>query len=342
MKIGFISTYSNATPPLAYGGETYYWGLADTLGKMGHEVHLFAGPASETPTGGHLYLYRGTKDGIIDMTHEVEMEKEYHDLLMSMDIVHDCSLSHIPAERLRNLYGKREIVNTINGVVAGCPRPPFNIVTGSKFWQNEATKEGVNSGMIYWGVDTDFYTPQGDREDYFLWLARFHPDKGIDLALDLAEFLGFPLVVAGSMQFLDHAYHGARYLERIKGMENVKFVQLPMDSTHHLAKRELYRKAKAFLFPVNYREGFGLVTMEAMACGCPVITSDKGAMPELVDHEKTGFICRTKQDYKQAIENTRFDQMRMDCRNHAGKFSWKVAAMEYNKLYEKVRDGYAW
>jgi glycosyltransferase involved in cell wall biosynthesis len=341
MKIGFVSTYALQTPPLGYGGEVFYWGLAKYLSEMGHEVHLFAAPGSETPPGGVLHTIRGTTEGRINYNLETEMEQEYHDLLMGMDIVHDCSLSHIPAERLRYLYGKKEIVNTINGCVAGQPRPPFNVVSGSHFWQRKCAEIGMKTEMIYWGVDTNFYTPEGQVEDYLLWIARFHPDKGLDLALDLAELMGFKLVIAGSMQYRDHAVYGAKYLERIKNLKNVTFVQLPMDSTHHIAKRELYRHAKAFLYPVNYDEGFGMVIMEAMACGCPVITSNRGSMIELIT-DKVGKVCVEKKDYHDAIESIDFGSLRDNARQHAMKFSVEKSAERYGNLYEKVRDGYGW
>ena len=354
MKIGLISTYSNQTPPLTYGGEIYYWGLADTLGKMGHEVHLFATGGSQCPTNGELHYIKSTSGGGINYALEDWLFNEYRDLLMSMDIVHDCSLDHITAEKLKNLCSKKEIVNTLNGRTYRMPRPPFNVVTGSKFWQEDAWKWGLKSEMIYWGIDTNFYVPGENREDYYLWLARFHPDKGIDTVLDLAEYLGFPLKVAGSLLFKDHANYGRKYISRINNIPNVEYIDLPTDSTHHIKKRELYQKAKAFLYPVNYEECFGLVVVEALACGCPVITNDRGAMPELVEHKRNGFVCKTKHDYTSVILDwipsyeinnkhyySGFDLWK-NAREKALEFSWERAAVEYEQLYKKVIGGYGW
>lgn len=342
MRIGLISPYTNPCPPVGYGGETYFWGLADTLGEMGHEVHLFAPRGSKTPTKGFLHIISSTERGVIRYDYEVRMEEEYHSLLMAMDIVHDCSYDHIAAERLWHLYGKRNIVNTINGRCYYMPRPPFNVVTGSKAWQKDAEEHGLKTEMVYWGIDTSFYTPVDDiRGDYYLWLARFHPDKGLDLALDLAEELGFNLKVAGSMEFKDHEVYGKEYLRRIEGLPNVEYVPLPLDETHHERKRELYRHARAFLYPVNYFECFGMVVVEAMACGCPVITSDKGAMPELVRGGEDGFICKGKEEFKAAIEQ--WDLWPLgDPRRKALMFSWQDAARGYEKLYQKVLEGYSW
>lgn len=357
MRIGVISTYTNACPPLAYGSECFFWGVADKLGKFGHEVHLFAPGGSQVPTNGYLHYIMGTEKGHIDYGKEVWLEKQYHDLLMSMDIVWSCSLDHIDSERLRHIYGKKEIVNTINGRCYYLPRPPFNIVTGSYAWQEDALKHGLQTEMIYYGLDTEFYTEGDqtykDREDWYLWISRFHPDKGLDMALDMAEWLGFKLKVAGSMSFADHAIHGAKYLERIRHMKNVEYIELPMDSKHHEAKRELYRRAKAFLYPVQYFECFGMVVVEAMACGCPVICSDVGAMKELVIDRQTGFICKDKAEFTNILQkdinhffNTSslhrgFNLWEM-AREQAKKFSWAKSALAYEKLFHEVIEGKEW
>ena len=354
MRIALISNYTNCTPPKAYGSESYQWGLADTLGKMGHEVHLFATKGSKVPTGGFLHEIPTTEMGRIDYGVEVFIERTYHETLMGMDIVHDFSLDHIVAERLRHLYGKKEIINSINGRTYNIPRPPFNLVVGSLAWQADAKAHGINAEMVYYAIDTDFYAPLAEpKEDYYLWISRFHPDKGIDLVLDLAEILGFPLKVAGSMQFADHKEYGEKYLERISGIPNVQYVQLPMDDTHHERKRELYQKAKAFLYPVSYFECFGMVVAEALACGCPVISTPNGAMPELVLDGTTGFICNNKQEFGKVLQKTLpkyhdtsgmhkgFD-LWTKAREHALNFSWHKSAVEYEKLYNRVMKGESW
>lgn len=353
MKIGFISTYANPTPPRTYGGEAYYWNLVKHLDEMGHEVHLFASAGSETPKNGHLHYIMGTAGGTIDYSKEVWIYDHYKNLLLDMDIIHDCSLDHIVAEKLRYLLAAKEIINTINGHTYYMPRPPFNVVTGSKWWQKDAEAHGLKTEMIYWGTDTEFYTPKGEREDYFLWLARFHPVKGLDFVLDLAEMLDINVKVAGSMDFKDHAVYGKEYLKRIDKLPNVEYVTLPLDSKHHEAKRELFRKARAFLYPVQYQECFGMVVTEAMACGCPVIATPNGAMPEIIDDGSNGFLCTTKKEFAEAVTNKIPDyESKKDLHNgfdlwgNARKksleFDTRIAAREYEKLYNRVRGGYAW
>ena len=353
MKVTLVSTYTLPTPPIAYGGEVFYWHIANELGKRGHEVTLIGAGGSQCPFNGKVVYVPSTANGQIDYSKEDWIVRTYKEILMDSDIVHDCSLDHIVAEKLRHLYGKKEIINTINGHTYYMPRPPFNVVTGSKFWQEDAQKHGLKTEMIYWGVDTDFYTPGEEKEDYLLWLARFHPDKGLDIALDMSEYLGFNLKVAGSLSFSDHQKFGQQYLDRIKNIKNVEYVQLPLDSTHQEAKRDLMRKARAFLYPVQYQECFGMVVAESMACGTPVIATKNGAMPELIEDGASGFLCETKRDFVEALTKKlpNFEELR---RHHRGYDIWegarekalqfdvKKSVTEYEVLYQKVVEGYQW
>lgn len=348
MKIAVISNYLNACPALFYGSESYYWHIAKWMAEQGHEVHLFAAPGSLTPPNGYLHYLMHSPEGQIDYGIERWAYETYKDILLDMDIIHDCSPDHITTEHLRYLHNKKEIVNTINGTTYWMPRPkPFNVVTGSKWWQQDALDTaGLKTEMVYWGSDTEFYTPGGEKEDYFLWIARFHPDKGLDLALDLAEYLGFHLKVAGSLLFKDHAAYGREYIKRINSIKNVEYVDLPMDSTHHEFKRELYRKARAFLFPPKYRECFGLVITEAMACGTPVISVDYGSPPEIIDDGINGFICHEKRDFVEVItkklDEHNNDEFRGNVVKKAKHFDVRNAARDYEKLYEEVIGGKSW
>jgi glycosyltransferase involved in cell wall biosynthesis len=353
MKIALVSAYTNSCPPLSYGGEVYYWHLANELGKRGHEVHLFAPGGSLIPENGYLHLSHSSRDGLVNKYLEERLVEDYKDIFLGCDIVHSCSLDHIEAEKLKYVHGYNKILNTINGHTYYMPRPPFNVVTGSKWWQQDALNHGLKTEMVYWGVDTEFYTPEGEKEDYYLWIARFHPDKGLDWALDLAECIGFNLKVAGSLNFADHQVYGQKYIERIKKMKNVEYVRLPLDSTHHEKKRELYRKAKAFLYPVQYQECFGMVVVEAMACGCPVIATSNGSMPELIDHEVNGFLCNSKTEFGEVImkrmpffESNRREHRGFDlwgaARTQAEKFDVRHAVEAYEKLYARVIGGETW
>ncbi len=345
MKIGLISTASMATPPPAYGGEIYYWNIANELGIMGHDVTLFALPGSIPPHNGKLIYNKGGK-AMFHGVWDYDNFKKSEDIYTTLDIVHDCSLLHLQSYYLNVLSKYPNTISTVNGYGWLSPlggRPHANLVTGSLVWQKfMKDRFGIDSKMIYWGVDTDFYCPNGNgNNEYFLWISRFHPDKGLDILLDIAEIAGFPLKIAGSMEFQDHAEHGRKYLDRITHLPNVEYVENPIDSKHHERKRELYRNAIAFLYPVNYFECFGMVVAEALACGCPVVASPMGAMPEIIKNDYNGYICNSKNEFFNAIRKVHTID-RNKVRESALRFSVKDRAKEYEKLYQEIIEGGRW
>jgi glycosyltransferase involved in cell wall biosynthesis len=235
----------------------------------------------------------------------------------------------------------KRVVNTLNGATYYYPRPPFNVVTGSSFWQEDARKNGLETKMVPWGVDTNFYVPTDrPRDDYVLWMSRCHPSKGLDWVLDIAEILtDTPFKVHGSMEFADHAEYGAKYLDRIKGLPNVEFVRLPIDSTYHERKRELLQQARCLLLPIQQGECFGLVAAEALCCGLPVICTPAGALPEVVG--KVGIVAKSKGELAQALLKGEFPTP-SECRKQGERWSWGRAAEGYLELYREVLKGESW
>ncbi len=178
------------------------------------------------------------------------------------------------------------------------------------------------AGVIPWATNTDFYCPadgtgmlnidvkhQGSASmpgmhepksalndaGYLLYVGRPTPYKGLGLALEVAERTAIPLKVVMGVGQAEHAMYAGQFSAEISRLKAkgvpVEWVRLPENSQHHVLKRELYRHAKALLFPVTSHEPFGLVPIEAMACGCPVVASNLGAMPEIVLDGITGCLC---------------------------------------------------
>lgn len=377
MKIAIISTDSNPTPPIAYGSETYFWEIANNLGIMGHDVTLYAIGGSKTPHNGKLRLitsntleaqtYRqdsGIEAVLNDMLKDQEIIKDYENELLGFDIIHDCSNKHYVAEYMRDYYNKTNSVNTINGNWWLYPHNPFNIVVGSKKWKDnglkgktgweetpfEAQYKGLMCGrlkdarIIPWGIDTDFYCPSDyKKNDYYLWLSRFHPAKGTDVVINLAKKMGFKLVLAGSTQVGDHPRYAKMYLDMAKGVSNISFFDNPRDSQHHTRKRELYRHAKALIFPIQNHEPFGLVVVEALACGCPVIATNRGAMGEIIDDNKTGYLVDTYNLDDWADKINKLDKIDLkECVAGAKQFDTKIITKQYLELYQRVIDGERW
>ena len=376
MKVAFVSTNSNSTPPLAYGGESYFWEIAKNVALNGHDVTLYATGGSETPPGGRLKLIgadsmfaqtfqpKGYEFIVQKSNKDIMVIKDYLNDFLEADIVHDCSHEHYVSKYLRDFCGKTNSINTLNGNCWIYPQPPFNMVVGSKTWLNNALNgfngwEGTpyekdyqnmwignklkDARMIYWGTDTDFYCPSDyKKDDYILFFSRFHIMKGVMTAINLAKKMGFKLILAGSTDIADHIIYAKQAFEAIKGWRNIEFVNIPKDSRHHECKVELYRKARALLFPIQTAEPFGMVVTEALACGTPVIATKLGAMDEIIQDGITGYTVPLNGNFEQAIKDIDKIDPRNGVMDTRQRFDTKKLAKEYIKLYHKVIDGERW
>jgi glycosyltransferase involved in cell wall biosynthesis len=213
----------------------------------------------------------------------------------------------------------------------------------SRFQRDLAVKQygfPETTKYVWGGTNVEFYCPDPDKpyekSDFILFFARMHPSKRVDIAYELARrFPNQRFVVAGSFSASpDHAYFGAYYKQAFERLPNVKIVP---DVTHE-EKRELYRKAKALLFP-SISECFGLVAVEALSCGTPVICSRDGAFPEIVVDGKTGFLCGSLEEYERALRNVDMLSPEACVRDARQRFSRERAAREYLEIYKKVANG---
>ena len=341
MKVGVLPPFIYTIPPQGYGGEIQVWDLCEPLGRLGVEVHLFALPNSRCPPNGVLhYVPRST-------WHDFWLKEQYpvrfyRRILLDLDVVHDWTHSHFTHDFFRDRLDKRNVVSTPWGTAI--PRPFYRerLVVWSRFHRECALQQGwpATTKIVHGGVNTDFYCPgESEKDDYFLWFARWHPTKRPEFTMDLAKETGISLVMSGSSEESpDHQYYFQQYSEKAKDYENVRIVKMPLDETHHAFKRELYRGAKALILPY-FQEAFGLITCEALSCGTPVIGSDEGALPEIIKRGETGFLCKTDQDYVNAVRNV--DSLSPEaCREDAVKrWNRERVAREYLEVYEAVADG---
>jgi glycosyltransferase involved in cell wall biosynthesis len=207
--------------------------------------------------------------------------------------------------------------------------------------------EPTNSHVVYYGINTDWYTPTYDKKDYFLWLGRWHEVRGYRMMIDIAKRTGINLIMAGEhpdrerFEYQRNCAYEA--LELAANVPNIKFEWLPPDPNHHEAKRALYQGAKAFINTVQFQEPFGLQQAEALACGTPVIGTRMGALPEVIQHGLTGYICDNNiKDFQVAINMIdRIDPK--ICREQAvSRFDRKIMAKAYLAEYEFAKNGVVW
>ncbi len=202
--------------------------------------------------------------------------------------------------------------------IGGNGKPGEKFLPNTVFLSRNHAIRHETKYYIYNGIKLDDFTYSERKENYFVFLAKVSwKVKNVDFAIKLAKAMGFKLIVAGGW--------------RLSFRRNIKFVGEVDDKE----KAELLAGAKALIFPTNWEEPFGLVTIEALASGTPVITTNKGAMPEVVTPD-VGFRCNTFEEFKEAIN--RIDEISpRKCRERVEEnFTAEIMTGKYIKAYEKI------
>jgi glycosyltransferase involved in cell wall biosynthesis len=280
-----------AVPPKGYGGIEWVVALlTDGLAEAGHDVTLFATGDSTTSAKLEFVYERalGTaaiNDVMLDTTHTLFAMREVRD---RFDVLH----VHTPFSTLAAAIETGvPTVHTLHGSFTPEMSRLYSYV-GDRAWfvaiseaQRRFQPDLRYAGTVHNGVDLAEYELSKDKDDFVLFLGRAAPEKGWRRAVEAARLAGERLISA--VKIADPAEH--REWE-----DNVK-PNLPPDFEVHgeigyAQKVELLRRAKAVLFPIDWPEPFGLVMIEAMACGTPVIATPRGAVPEVVEDGVTGWI----------------------------------------------------
>jgi glycosyltransferase involved in cell wall biosynthesis len=333
MRIGMISPPWLPVPPPAYGGtEAVIDGLARGLEQAGHEVILVAHPDSRVP-GVELrsVLSRGATMDIGQGATELAHVIAAYDELAEVDVIHDHTLSGPligPAEPscppvIVTHHGHVDDVGhrILSRVAQRC-----RVVAISQC-QADSCPPPV-AAVIHHGLDVTEW-PMGDGSGgYLLFLGRMVPEKGPHRAIRIARQAGVPLVLAAKMReeperaFFDAEVRGllgpqAEYIGEVDARE----------------KRELLRGAIGLLNPIDWPEPFGMVMLEALACGTPVVARSVGAAPEIVGHGQVGFLGRTDGELARGV--SRLDEVnRLSCRTWAAQaFSIELMTKRYEEQY---------
>lgn len=334
MKVALVSTEALITPPKRYGGvESMVYDLCKGLVEKGVDVTLFACKGSQSPSGklveiieegwGRTGQCEAFEKRIVDMKHS----------LKKFDVIHDNS--HIkPCWKIH-----KRVLNTLHWEQNPRQCHNNNVVAISEQLANWAKprNKGRKVKVVHHGCDLSKYGFKKDKSDRFLFLSAINSAKGADVALSVAKDMNLKMDFAG----LGGSVSGAIEQES-KINPNIMYLGEVTDEQ----KVSLYQNAKALIFPTgvhgNWTEAFGLVAIEAMSCGTPVIAWNNGAMPEIITQNKTGFICNSIEDIKSAIRN--IDSIKQeDCRKRVEEnFTYQVMTKKYIKLYKKLIDGKYW
>jgi glycosyltransferase involved in cell wall biosynthesis len=329
-----------AVPPKGYGGIEWIVALlADGLAEAGHDVTLFATGDSETKARLE-YVFEeapGSKainDIVLDTTHTVF---SLQDARERFDVLH----VHSPFSALAaSVETGVPTVHTLHGsFVPETARLYSFVARRAWFVAISEAQKGFNdelryAGVVYNGIDMDFYAMQEDKEDFVLFLGRAAPEKGWLRAIETAKAAGEHLVSAVKI---------AHWSEEEEWERHIK-PALPTDfevmgEISQRDKLDLLRRAKAVLFPIDWPEPFGLVMTEAMACGTPVIATPRGSVPELVEDGRTGWIVDVEDYVTQAAERLgRLSEIDPHvCRERVQRlFSKEAMVAGYERVFERV------
>jgi glycosyltransferase involved in cell wall biosynthesis len=296
MRIAQVAPLWERVPPPAYGGIELIVGLlTDELVKRGHEVTLFASGDSITRaklSSVHPQALRLDPNVRECGIYEMLQLAQVYERAGEFDLIHShVGCSALPYTRLT----KTPTVHTLHGIFTSDNQKMYSYAKAQPYVSiSDAQREpklGLNCvATVYNSIDVDSHKffPTPDKPAYLAFLGRISPEKGPKQAIEIAKATGIPLKMAGKIDPVDVEF----FDREIKPLIDGEFIQFLGEADHEM-KNNLMGRAIATLFPIQWREPFGLVMIESMAAGTPVIAMGLGSVPEIVDHGYSGFICHT-------------------------------------------------
>lgn len=336
MRIAQIAPLYESVPPKLYGGtERVVAHLSDELVRRGHEVVLFASGDSRTKAA--LVPCRKVAlrlDARLswDVPAHLAMLAEVKQRADDFDILHfhlDCY--HLPmftdfADRVLTTVHGRQDINDL--LMLHRHYPDYALVSISDS-QRRPLPHLNWIKTVHHGYPRDQYafSPVA-AGGYLAFLGRVAPEKGLDRAIEIARLAQLPLRIAAKVDAADRDYFQAKIAPLLRG-EGVEFV----GEIGEADKAEFLGNARALLFPISWPEPFGLVMIEAMACGTPVIAFDHGSVPEVVDDGRTGFVVKTVAEAVAAVHRLRQIDRRDVRASFERRFTVETMARKYEDAY---------
>jgi glycosyltransferase involved in cell wall biosynthesis len=306
MRIAQIAPLAECCPPRLYGGtERIVSYLTEELVRQGHAVTLFASGDSQTSAelvpccDMALRLNPDVRDPLpyhMIMLEKVRRRADAFDVLhFHVDFLHYPLASAFADRMVTTLHGRLDLPD-FRPLYAAFPHYPLVSISDD---QRRPMPPVHWAGTVHHGLPRDIlpFTANPDG-DYLAFLGRISPEKRPDRAIEIAARAGLMLKMAAKVDKADQAYWEDVIAPMLPRYRNVEFV----GEINEQQKAELLGNARALLFPIDWPEPFGLVMIEAMACGTPVIAFRSGSVPEVIDHGVTGFIV---DDIDAAVEAVR-------------------------------------
>lgn len=337
MKIAQVAPLWERVPPQTYGGiELVVSQLTDELVRRGHEVTLFASGDSQT-----LACLEAVCPRAIRLDPEVKDYTVYEMLEISnvyeraaeFDLIH----SHIGIAVLAIASRvKTPTVHTLHGDFTPENSKIFQLYHQQPYISISNAQRQVSLNYIrtvYNGIDVEQYSyhPQPQQPSYLAFLGRMSPEKGPHHAIAVAKQTGLPLKIAGKIDAPDRSFFEREVAPQIDGKQ-IEYI----GEVNREGKIELLGNAAITLFPITWDEPFGLVMVESMATGTPVIALNRGSVPEVISHGKSGFICNSVEQMIAAIPQA-LELNRQACREHVENHFGIVQMVDgYEAAYQEL------
>jgi glycosyltransferase involved in cell wall biosynthesis len=296
MRIAQIAPLAESVPPKLYGGtERVVAWLIDELVELGHDVTLFASGDSRTraklvsvwPRALRLGRPRSDPAAALSALLEAmaERAREFDVIHLHIDWVHLPLLKRMGVPFVTTCHGRLDLPG-LSDIIKSYPKAPFVSISNDQ----RTPLPGANwVKTIYHGLPKNSLRPRYERGAYLAFLGRLTAEKGPEAAIRIARAAGMPLRIAAKIPRGERGYFKERIEREVDGTR-IQLVGEVNDET----KEEFLAGAAALLFPIDWPEPFGLVMIEAMACGTPVIAFRSGSVPEVVDDGASGFIVESE------------------------------------------------
>jgi len=342
MRIAQVAPLYESVPPKLYGGtERVVSYLTDECVRQGHDVTLFASGDSVTqarlePMCERSLRLEGEKIGA-PLAHHLRMLEMVAQEAGNFDIVHfHIDYLHFPVTRrqrtasVTTLHGRLDIPDLYPLFREFADMPLVSISDA----QREPMPWASWIQTIYHGLPENLYRPQEGPGKYLAFLGRISPEKRLDRAIEIARRAGIPLKIAAKIDAVDREYFDGT-IRKLLDDPLVEYVGEIGDSE----KSEFLGNACALVFPIDWPEPFGLVMIEAMACGTPVVAYRWGSVPEIVDEGVTGFTVANLDEAVNAVQRACSLDRRAIRRVFEERFSVSRMASNYLAVYRQICDG---
>ena len=338
MRIAQVAPLFESVPPKYYGGtERVVSYLTEELVRQGHEVTLFA--SDDSVTKAHLVAacrrsLRLDKHCVDQMAHQILMLEHVFQRAADFDIVHfHVDYLHFPLSRrqpitdVTTLHGRLDIPDLVPLYQEFGDMPVISISNAQR-----APLPWVNwQATVYHGLPAELYQFRAEPGSYLAFLGRISPEKRVDRAIKIANQVQIPLKIAAKVDPVDKQY----FESVIKPLLRDRLVEF-VGEIGDEEKNEFLGNAYALLLPIDWPEPFGLVMVEAMACGTPVIARRDGAVPEVIEQGNTGFIVKELKDAVKAVRRVP-ELSRKRCREvFEQRFTATRMAHDYLEVYQRL------